>query len=132
MTGHPDHRAVSRWATEAWAATRPSADLWYATLTPSFHRTWGDLNDRIGLFADQPDPPCTAEIDLARQLWLTDDLMERKLAALAAHASQTRPLAELVGAATYREWWRAESFRRPDPVLDGAGAATAGAVTGRL
>ena len=26
MTGHPDHRAISRWTTEAWATTRPAAD----------------------------------------------------------------------------------------------------------
>ena len=59
MTGHPDHRAISRWTTEAWAATRPGADLWYATVTPEFHRKWGPINDQIGLWADQPEPPCT-------------------------------------------------------------------------
>ena len=49
---------------------------------------------------------------------LTDDLLDRKVAALAAHASQTRPLIELLGPATYREWWRTESFRRADaPVM---------------
>ena len=45
MTGHPDHQAVSRWATAAWIATRPSARLWYASLLPSFHERWGSLND---------------------------------------------------------------------------------------
>src|SRR4051812_7443914 len=41
MTGHPDHRAISGWATDAWAATRPAATLWYATQTAGFHRRWG-------------------------------------------------------------------------------------------
>ena len=115
MTGHPDHRAVSRWTTDAWASTRPAADLWYATVTPAFHRTWGRLNERIGLWADQPEPPCTEVADLARNFVLPDDLLDLKVAALEAHASQTAPLVELAGRATYREWWRTESFRRCVP-----------------
>jgi LmbE family N-acetylglucosaminyl deacetylase len=111
MTGHPDHRAVSRWATDAWRAVCPSAGLWYATLTAGFHRRWGALNERAGLWADQPNPPCTASADLARSTRLADDVLDLKIAALEAHASQTRPLIDLAGAATYREWWREESFR---------------------
>ena len=63
LTGHPDHRAVSRWATDAWANVRPQASLWYATLTADFHRQWGPTNESIGLWADQPDPPCTETAD---------------------------------------------------------------------
>jgi LmbE family N-acetylglucosaminyl deacetylase len=115
MTGHPDHRAVSRWTTAAWAAARPGAALWYATLTPEFHRRWGAVHDRIGLWADQPDPPCTEAADLAATFVLDDDELDRKVAALAAHDSQTRALADLVGPQTFREWWRTESFRAADP-----------------
>ena len=114
MTGHPDHRAISRWTTDAWAATRPKADLLYATVTVDFHRRWGPINHQIGLWADQPDPPCTAAADLALNNRLPDDLLELKVAALQAHASQTRALIDLLGPATYREWWRTESFRRPN------------------
>jgi LmbE family N-acetylglucosaminyl deacetylase len=113
MTGHPDHRAISRWTTDAWATTRPTADLLYATVTADFHRRWGPINDQIGLWAEQPDPPCTAAADLALSARLPDTLLDLKVAALEAHASQTRPLIELLGPATYREWWRTESFRRP-------------------
>ena len=56
MTGHPDHRAVSRWTTDAWTSTRSHADLLYATLTADFHRKWDPLNNQIGLWADQPEP----------------------------------------------------------------------------
>ena len=59
---------------------------------------------------------------------LPDDLLDLKIAALEAHASQTRPLIDLVGAATYREWWRSESFRAPRP--DESAAATALAAQG--
>ena len=47
---------------------------------------------------------------------LPDELADLKLTALEAHRSQTQPLIELVGRATYREWWRTESFRRADVV----------------
>jgi LmbE family N-acetylglucosaminyl deacetylase len=113
MTGHPDHRAVSAWTTTAWASARPEAELWYATLTPGFHRRWGALNDRAGLWAEQPEPPCTPRGGLAAELRLTDELLDAKIAALRAHASQTRALEALVGPSTFREWWRTEWFRAP-------------------
>jgi len=116
VSGHPDHVAVGRWATDAWARTRPSAELWYPTFTPRFHRTWGELNDGIGLWFAQPEPPSTAPADLVWGERLPDDLADLKLAALEAHHSQTGRVIEQVGRTTYREWWRHESFRRADVV----------------
>jgi LmbE family N-acetylglucosaminyl deacetylase len=114
MTGHPDHRAVSRWTTDAWIATCPTAELWYATVTADFHRQWGPVNDQIGFWTAQPEPPSTTAADLARSTRLPDGLLDLKLAALAAHASQTGSLIDLLGPAVYREWWRTESFRAAD------------------
>ena len=94
---------------------RPTADLLYATLTEGFHRRWGPLNDEIGLWADQPEPPCTVTAELASSTTLSDVVLDQKIAALEAHASQTVPLIELVGRPRYREWWRTESFRRAAP-----------------
>ena len=110
MTNHPDHRAISAWATEAWRAARPSADLWYATLGTDFYEQWGALSDHVGLFVEQPSPPCTADGDLAARLTLDSEMLDRKMAALQAHASQTTGLIEAVGMSTYREWWRTEYF----------------------
>ena len=115
MTGHPDHRAISRWTTDARAATRPAADLWYATVTPGFHQEWGAVNEQIGFWADQPNPPCSEVADLAQSTTLDDDLLDLKVAALRAHVSQTATLIELMGDSVYREWWRTESFRSTDP-----------------
>ncbi|WP_395695635.1 PIG-L deacetylase family protein [Nocardioides sp.] len=108
MTGHADHRAVSAWTTEAWRRTGRRAELWYATLTPEFHREWGDLNDRVGLWMDAP--PVTARSQLVAELRLVGRRLVRKHRALRAHASQTRVLEQLVGPATYRSWWSTESF----------------------
>ncbi len=115
MTGHPDHRAVSRWTTQAMDVAQPGTTLWYATLTDDFHRRWGGLNDQIGLWVEQDEPPRIVDDDRSHTTVLPDDVLDLKLAALDAHASQTRPLIELVGSATYREWWRSESFRAPRP-----------------
>ncbi len=63
MTGHPDHQAVSRWTTDAWLSSGRRARLLYATLTPQFHDTWGELNERLGIWMYGP-PPSTPESDL--------------------------------------------------------------------
>jgi LmbE family N-acetylglucosaminyl deacetylase len=127
MTGHPDHRAVSRWTTDAWAALNSPTELWYATLTDDFHATWGPTNDSIGLWADQPAPPRMPADELSCNLVLDDELLDVKNAALRAHASQCGPLIELVGATAYREWWRTESFvAAPAPKLLGSKLAAMG------
>lgn len=114
MTNHPDHRAVSAWTTDAWRAARPQAQLWYATLGTDFHAKWGALSDHVGLWAEQPSPPCTPERDLAARVTLDSATLDRKMAALQAHASQTTGLIEAVGMGTYREWWRTEYFVAAD------------------
>jgi LmbE family N-acetylglucosaminyl deacetylase len=110
MTGHPDHRAVSAWTTVAWRAANHGSSLWYATLTPAFHERWSDLNEQIGLWSSIDRPPCTEPDRLAHLLTLDGETLDRKLAALRAHASQTDVLVDLVGAATFRDWWRTEAF----------------------
>ena len=110
MTGHPDHRAVSRWTTDAWQAAGRSARLWYATLTPAFHTAWGAINEQVGLWTDVERPPCTDEVDLAHTVRLEGRLLDLKVAALRAHASQTAPLRALVGDDRFRSWWQTEWF----------------------
>jgi LmbE family N-acetylglucosaminyl deacetylase len=110
MTGHADHRAISAWATEAWRRTGRRADLWYATLTHEFHRDWGELSERVGLWMDDAEPPVTHPSELSVTVRLTGSMLARKHRALRAHASQTRALEDLVGTARYREWWSTESF----------------------
>jgi LmbE family N-acetylglucosaminyl deacetylase len=126
MTGHDDHRTLSSWVTEAWRRSGTPAALWYATLTPEFHATWGSLNEQAGLwFAGSP--PVTPVPDLAAQITCTGDLLDLKHRALRAHASQTRTLERVVGAETYRSWWSTESFVAaeravtPPSALGGAG-----------
>jgi LmbE family N-acetylglucosaminyl deacetylase len=110
MTGHSDHRAISSWVTRAWLETGRAGVLWYATLTPAFHRTWGALNDDVGLWYPGHRPPVTEPADLVAQLVCHGELGDLKHAALRAHSSQTDGLAGRVGEQRFREWWAAESF----------------------
>ena len=126
MTGHPDHRAVSAWTTAAWSEAGGGARLWYATLTPDFHARWGDLNESLGLW-DAGGPPSTATTDLAHHAVLDGAALDQKVAALRAHASQTRVLVENVGAATFRSWWAAEAFVDAAGVPAGLSLEAAGA-----
>jgi LmbE family N-acetylglucosaminyl deacetylase len=109
MTGHPDHRAVSSWVTAAWRASGRSSELWYATVTPDFHRRWGSVNERVGLWTSA-DRPCTRAGALARRVTCAGSVLRRKLAALDAHRSQTQPLVELLGQETFSAWWSTEAF----------------------
>lgn len=110
MTGHADHRAISAWTTEAWALTGGTARLLYATTSTTFADEFADLHERIPVFG--PGLPLrTAEADLALTVALDDALLDRKLAALRAQASQVQDLLGEIGAERFRRWWRNETFR---------------------
>jgi LmbE family N-acetylglucosaminyl deacetylase len=109
LTGHADHRAVSRWVTQAWERSGERATLWYATLPPGFLDRWGTLSAQHGIWMDGPPQPVDPA-DLAHLQAFTGSLLDRKYAALAAHTSQTAALIERVGAERYRQWWSTEAF----------------------
>ena len=111
MTGHPDHRAVSDWTDRAvreasWSGGR----VLHAVVTTAYHRNFGDLLESI----DGGDDtfPTVPRRHLAVDLVLRSTALERKLAALDAHASQVGPLQRMLGDDGYRrlvegEWFRA-------------------------
>ena len=118
LTGHRDHRAVSRWVSRACREASFSGQLWHATLTEDFHRRWGSLSSRLGVWMDQRVVPSAPAHALAHQVVCDERESHLKLAALRAHASQTRGLIEEVGEDVYRRWWSTESFvaaPRPAP-----------------
>lgn len=114
ITNHPDHRAVSRWTTEAWRRG-PATNLWYAALIHDHARRFADVHNRLGVFADFADgaPRTISREHLALEVSLTEAELDRKRRVLAAHASQTTALAEAMGEDTYRRWFQDEHFRYP-------------------
>ena len=133
ITGHPDHRVVSAWVTEAWRRTGGS-ELLYATMTHEHVAQRAELHERIGLFADLgPAGPASVPADrIALAVDLRDLELDRKRRALAHHASQTESLVALMGEAVYRSWWPTEYFRRPTPAEIRSCALTFAARDGRV
>jgi LmbE family N-acetylglucosaminyl deacetylase len=119
MTGHPDHRAVSAWVTAAWSAGGRGR-LWYATLTPAFHRRWGDLNRKMSVFPAGSTPPVTSESELALDVRCRGEVLQRKVRALRSHTSQVEPLVAAVGVGTFAQWWSQEAFVDAATALDAA------------
>jgi LmbE family N-acetylglucosaminyl deacetylase len=109
MTGHPDHRTISAWTLAAWRATGERGRLLYATMTPSFHAEWGAFHDRIGLWMSGRGP-VTADRDLAVQARFSGAQLDRKVAAVRAHTSQTAGFIAELGEADFRRWSSIERF----------------------
>jgi LmbE family N-acetylglucosaminyl deacetylase len=109
-TGHPDHRAVSGWATAAFErAAPPGARLLYSAVPEPWTRQWRAVNERFDVFA--PGYPVTVPADrLAVHLALDPDTVARKVRGLAAQATQTAALIEELGIATYTGWVADEAF----------------------
>lgn len=92
QTGHPDHLAVHRWTTAAFEQAAPSgAHLHYSVIVAGpieEHIPWLRA---ISVF-DANSPIVAPANELSINLTLTPDLMELKMKALEAHASQFGPL----------------------------------------
>lgn len=119
LTGHGDHQAVSRWATEARSRACPQARLLYATTTGEFVDRWQDVYDQFDIFLTEGLPVRTPVAELAVDLRLDDELADRKFVALRAQASQTAGLTALLGEETMRSWsCSVESFVDAESVVD--------------
>ena len=110
LTGHSDHRAVSRWVTRAWHEAGRPGRLWYAALTADFLARWGRVSAEVGVWMDGGPPRPVPRRELAYHQVCAGDVLERKYAALVAHTSQTARLIEHVGPERYRQWWATEAF----------------------
>lgn len=110
MTGHPDHEAVSAWATEAFRrATGAGARLFYATKTPEYVERLVPVLGGTDVFAPGT-PPVTPREDLGIDFVLPEDLLDLKMEALAAHRSQVEGLLAVFGPELLREDASAEWF----------------------
>lgn len=113
MTGHDDHKAACRWATEAFAqVARPGARLLYATNTPEWLARFRGPMDEQNVFMGA-EPPCTPVDQLAVHLTLTGELLDTKLAAIRSMTSQVEPLVQALGEVFFREGMAEETFVAP-------------------
>lgn len=132
LTGHPDHRRISSWATAARELAAPSARLLYATTTAAHHERWTAIYDRFDIYLEPDLPAHTTPEGVALEVVLDGPMADRKLVALRAQASQTAGLVAALGDQVYRAWVSTETFRAapalvppPMPRPDAAGGNVA-------
>ena len=114
MTGHTDHQAASRWATEAFGRVgRPGAVLAYATHTPDWVERFEPALESVGAYMDDTRTPVTPVDELAYAVQLEGDLLETKLRAIRSMTSQIEPLVAALGESFFREGMVEEAFRLP-------------------
>ncbi|MGH2681980.1 MAG: PIG-L deacetylase family protein [Actinomycetota bacterium] len=110
MTGHPDHEAVSAWATEGFRrAAGSGARLFYATKTPEYVERLAPMLGGPEVFS-AGTPPATPREELGIDFVLPEDLLDLKMEALAAHRSQMEGLLTVFGPELFREDAAAEWF----------------------
>lgn len=111
MTGHPDHIAVSRWASAAFArAGRTDARLLYATLTERYIAEFADMVADPAIFLGN-HPPVVPDDEIALAFEVDDGLLDAKRAAILSHASQVEPFLETIGIDVIVAAGRTEYFR---------------------
>ena len=109
LTGHLDHRAVSRWTAEAVRLVCPHA----ACSVRRRRRKWSPriVTSTIDSTCTGPGCPTThRDEELLLELTISGPWLDLKLAALQAHASQTTGLIDAVGVDRYRRWIAREPF----------------------
>jgi LmbE family N-acetylglucosaminyl deacetylase len=108
-TGHPDHIAVAHWTAEAARRHFPQARLLRTACTDELRASHPPALDPAEVYGPGL-PVVVPAADLALDLRLDGELLDRKVAALEAHRSQTAPLIERVGRSAFRRWVAIEAF----------------------
>ncbi len=108
LTGHPDHQAVSWWvdlAVERLEGSRPRVLHAAETAAALAVLDVAPAEARVGLSGITPEVP-----ELAVELTLPADVLDRKVAALRSHRTQTAALEARFGVDLYRRWVATEGF----------------------
>jgi LmbE family N-acetylglucosaminyl deacetylase len=117
-TGHPDHIAVHRWATEAWRRHGCRGRLLYATSTVEHLDRFGDTYEEWGVYMSD-DRPSGVPVDrLALRVLLDGRDLDRKLTALRAMATQTSAVVAALDEATYADLVSEEAFVDASSLFD--------------
>jgi LmbE family N-acetylglucosaminyl deacetylase len=108
VTGHPDHIAVGEWVSRAVDARVDAPALFQTAVgrltPPDIVATMDQLGAFFPGFAPEPARVTDAP------LLLDDRVIDAKLAALGAHASQTEPFRALLGDVDYRRLAAVEAY----------------------
>jgi LmbE family N-acetylglucosaminyl deacetylase len=111
MTGHPDHKAISRWAARAFRSSAPlGARLYHAVYTPEWVERFARRFAAFNVFMEEGTPPVVPADRLTINFELPEDILDLKLAAIEEHNSQVEGMFRAFGTDVFREGGRAEFF----------------------
>jgi LmbE family N-acetylglucosaminyl deacetylase len=108
-TWHPDHIAVSRWATAAVAGTK--AAVHYNATTPEWFAFMSEFVDPAEVMMDDREVPLYPASALSIHVQLDGELLDLKYAAMLCQVSQIGPLLDALGPDDYHRMLAEESFR---------------------
>jgi LmbE family N-acetylglucosaminyl deacetylase len=112
MTGHVDHKAVSRWTTAAVRRGRLApAALHFATNSPAHAAVMRQFLDDFAVMMDDGELPVTSPAELSVYLSVAGALLSQKVRALLHQRSQTAPLIQGLGEHRFRDVVAEEAFR---------------------
>jgi LmbE family N-acetylglucosaminyl deacetylase len=112
-TGHPDHISVGRWTVEAARHCVPTARVLRTAASTAVRALQPPGLDHDAVFGGPELPRPVDDADVAVELRLQGALLDRKVAALEAHGSQTALLVAELGATAFRHWVSVEAFTAP-------------------
>ena len=124
-TFHPDHITVHRWVTTAWERLQRPARLLYSATTSEHLSRFADLYEEWGVYMTDERPVGVRPDEVALQVVLEGQALDRKLAALAAMESQTRDVMATLDPDVFAADIAEECF--VDAVLNAAAEAPGGA-----
>jgi LmbE family N-acetylglucosaminyl deacetylase len=111
MTGHGDHKAVSRWAGQAFrGAAPPGASLYHAVYTQDWVDRFAARFQEFNVFMEAGTPPVVPRERLGIDFRLPDELVDLKVRALEAQESQIVYMLQAFGRETFVEGGREEYF----------------------
>lgn len=104
-SGHPDHMAVSQWASAAIksASLKNKPTLYHAIESTEWYQRIGkELDSKFNFFHDIDMPPLVDQADMDLAFELDEVCLDKKVAALACHISQM----ESILAGFDRDTWK--------------------------
>jgi LmbE family N-acetylglucosaminyl deacetylase len=102
-TFHPDHQTISAWVGAAWDRAGRPGRLLHATMTAGHLLKWSERYERWQVFMTDERPVGVQDEDLALDVHVTGELLDRKIAALVAMHTQIAPSVELLGMDDFRD-----------------------------
>ena len=113
LTGHDDHRSVSRWVDSALLDLEKRPDVFHVCEAKERYESYGkDLDETFNIYFNIDSPMMCNMKDLDICIALPKDVYERKIRAFKAQASQMASIFEHPKHETMLKMARHECFRR--------------------